>query len=187
MNPWCPREGSELVGPTQEIEVFTDAIDNFTRSDGTGTGMATAWALNTLRPQFRNVFPGTRADLPFRFRKRRRKIIVLMSDGGSSGLVFPRHNDFDTNLPFKVPANPSSEERSTSEQQAAQLKTCDFAKSLGVEIYTVGFQITNDGHRQDLIDCATDLAHYYDAVELEDLDIAFEAIAGNVSGVRISQ
>jgi len=186
-NPWCPREGNELVGPTQEIERLTNTIDNFSRSDGTGTGMATAWALSTLRPEFRNVFPDTRAVLPYRFNPRRRKIIVLMSDGGSSSLVFPRDGDFDTDLPFRVPASGQAIQLGVGIQQAAQLKVCDYAKSLGVEIYTVGFQITRNDHRQDLIDCATDIEHYYDAVELDDLAVAFEAIAGNVSAVRISQ
>jgi len=94
-NPWCPRVGNEVVGLTQDKEILLDTINNFSRSDGTVTGIAAAWGLTTLEPSWRGVYPNSEEEVPFDFEANRRKIMILMSDGGSSHLLYPNSNDFD--------------------------------------------------------------------------------------------
>ena len=184
-NPYCPREGNEIVGLTQDKQLLLDKIDNFSRSDGTGTGLAAAWGVATISRGFRGVFPNVPNNMPWRFRDYRRKIVVLMSDGGISPLNFPRAVDFDTNLPFQSSALDSTI-RTRDEQATAQNKVCDRAKSLGIEIYTIGLQISNTESVTRLKNCATSDSHFYEA-GIGDLGEAFETIAGQVSAVRISE
>jgi len=185
-NPWCPRQGNEVVGLTQDKQKLLNTISNFSRSDGTVTGIAAAWGLTTLNPDWRGVYPNTEAKIPFNYGGNRRKIMILMSDGGSSDLVYPLASDFDLALPFEAINNTSRRARSRGEQNTAQQRTCDHVQSVGVEMYTVGFQITDNTHINNLRNCASNDSQFFLA-GAGDLGAAFEQIGGQVMGVRISQ
>ncbi|MEP6343082.1 MAG: hypothetical protein ABJ275_07180 [Maricaulaceae bacterium] len=184
-NPWCPRAGNEVVGLTQDKQILFDTIDSFARSDGTVSGIGAAWGLTTLEPTWRNIYPNTESNLPFDFASNRRKIIILMSDGGSSHLIYPRDDDFEEALPFHVSTASTRRFRSSGEQNAAQQRTCDHIKSRGVDIYTVGFQIRNNTHRNNLASCASVGGGAFDA-DAGDLDESFNAIATQIANTRLT-
>ena len=187
MNPWCPRPGNEVVGLTQDKEVLFNTIDSFARSDGTVSGIGAAWGLTTLEPEWRGLYTNSEdEDVPFNFEPNRRKIILLMSDGGSSHLLYPRSNDFEDELPFHVPTNGNRRAQNSSAQNNAQQATCNYIVSRGVEIYTVGFQITNGNHIANLRNCASSDSFAFDA-SAGNLNESFEMIAGQISTIRLSQ
>ena len=184
-NPFCPRDGSELRGLTQNVTSLLDQIKDFGRSDGTATGVGMAWGVATLDPLWRNVFPNVNKFRPAKYSKNTRKIILLMSDGGTSPLIYPRAEDFDTTLPFIAPAA-DSEILSSVDMAIAHQKVCALAKSKGMEIYSVGFQISNQTHTDSLQNCATSTTHFF-ASNPGDLGAVFQNIAGAITGSRISQ
>ncbi|MBA1344740.1 TadE/TadG family protein [Rhizobium sp. WYCCWR 11152] len=86
-----------------------------------------------------------------------KKYIVFMTDGDNN--------------------NDSSGGRS---YDTATKKTCDDAKSKGIEIYTIAFMAPAGG--QALLHyCASDDAHYFQAEKMEDLLAAFKAIGAKAS------
>ncbi|MGR9374345.1 pilus assembly protein TadG-related protein [Rhizobium leguminosarum] len=86
-----------------------------------------------------------------------KKYIVFMTDGDNN--------------------NDSSGGRS---YDTATKKTCDAAKSKGIEIYTIAFMAPAGG--QALLHyCASDDAHFFQAEKMEDLLAAFQAIGAKAS------
>ncbi|WP_172977434.1 Tad domain-containing protein [Roseovarius sp. THAF9] len=73
-------------------------------------------------------------------------------------------------------------------------KICTAAKDQGVVIYTIGYEVTEDGTAESsLKKCATgydsveDSTAYYYAVDGLDISDAFGSIAGNVQSLRLTQ
>jgi hypothetical protein len=58
-------------------------------------------------------------------------------------------------------------------------------KAKNIEIYTIGFQVSNNA-RAFLKTCATSEAHYYDATSGEALRMAFRDIALKISSLVLS-
>lgn len=166
---------------------MVDTINNFSRSDGTVTGIAAAWALTTLDPQWRELYPNSELILPFDFEANRRKVMILMSDGGSAHLVFPRDTDLENSTELPLFAHRTDARvLNSGEQNTAQQRTCDHIKSKDVEIFTVGFQIRNENHAANLRSCASASVNAFDAVE-GNLNDSFDAIAGQVGITRLSR
>lgn len=62
---------------------------------------------------------------------------------------------------------------------------CDMAKTRGVIIYGIAFEAPSHGE-EVIEDCASTIAHYYDAQGLE-ISTAFNSIAANISQLRLMQ
>ncbi|MGZ3304649.1 MAG: pilus assembly protein TadG-related protein [Asticcacaulis sp.] len=129
------------------------------------------WGVNILSPQAPFVEGGAYDPK----NKQPRKTLVLMTDGAntlystSSGSV----------------AVASSSQLTTT--YADEIKACNYAKSKNIEIYTIGFGVTDANGLKNLQNCATDSAHYFDAKSSADLIAAFHTIGGKLSKVRIVQ
>lgn len=72
---------------------------------------------------------------------------------------------------------------------ARQLQLCTAIRDLGIEIYTIGFRITEGGTADELLeDCATqDGEHYFHADNQSELLQAFTAIGSGIGKLRITQ
>ncbi len=70
-----------------------------------------------------------------------------------------------------------------------QLELCDAIKDEGVEIYAIGFDITDNGPAEQLLEaCVTqDGTHYYSADSQAELLQAFEAIGTGIGALRITR
>ena len=67
-----------------------------------------------------------------------------------------------------------------------QQAICDYAKSKKIEVFTIGFGVTDQTSLDALKACATDGSHYFDAASSSGLLSAFAAIAGALQNVRIA-
>lgn len=181
-NPWCPKAGNKMVGLSTDKTMLIDKISSLTLSDGTGTDIGVAWALATLDPRWRNQIDGVNQSSPRDFNARTRKIMVVMADGGITGQRTPSDSELNGNLPFKV----KNQTNTTAEAQNGYQDICNLTKSRGVEVYTVGFQITQQHKLNQLQICGTSQAHNYE-VNLGELSSAFENIAASISGLRLSE
>lgn len=180
--PWCPVAGNELVPLSTNKENLFATIDNFHRSDGTGTDIGVAWGYATLDPTWRGRFNNSVSGTPRAFNKRTRKIMVVMSDGGITGQYYPSAADLTGTLPFKA----NDVIATADETHQGYVDICNQAKSRNIEIYTVGFSIDDPTHEARLKECATSLEQHF-SVEEGGLEAAFDNIALAVDPIRLSQ
>jgi Flp pilus assembly protein TadG len=64
---------------------------------------------------------------------------------------------------------------------------CDYAKSLGIRVYTITFQVSSSSTRDLMRNCASHSSLYFDSPSDEALEDAFEMIAGDLTGLRLSR
>lgn len=64
---------------------------------------------------------------------------------------------------------------------------CDYAKSLGIRVYTITFQVSSSSTRELMEGCATHPSLYFDSPSDEALEAAFETIASDLTNLRISR
>ena len=64
---------------------------------------------------------------------------------------------------------------------------CEYAKALGVRVYTITFQVSSTSTRNMMRDCASNPYLYFDSPSEEALRNAFEMIAGDLTNLRLSR
>ena len=153
-------------------------IDKLTLAGATAGHIGTAWAWYTISPNWGDIFTGASKPASYSDEKTR-KIAVLMTDGDYNteywnGVEAKTSNGADANY---------NANNGASEAQAPKL--CTAMKAKGIEVFTVGFQVSTAA-KALLMNCATDASHYYDATSGDALKQAFRDIALKISTLRIS-
>ena len=175
-------EKNEIQPLSTNRQALKDRIDDLVAYGSTAGALGTAWAWYTLSPNWSAVWtgearPGTYADLTSiqsNGRPRLRKVAVLMSDGV-----------FNTMRGWK------DQDQQTVSNYAKAL--CTNMKAQGIEIFTVGLaldQLTMSERaiaEDALGSCGTDLSHFYSTLNVEELQTAFQDIAFQLSGVRLTR
>jgi Flp pilus assembly protein TadG len=64
---------------------------------------------------------------------------------------------------------------------------CQRVKAKGIRVYTITFDVSTTTVQDLMRDCATDPSLYFDSPSAAELDAAFEAIASDLSNLRISK
>ena len=130
------------------------------------------WGVNMLSP----TEPLNEADDYQETHRDPRKIMVLMTDGANT----MKFNSDGRHTGTTV----ATETEKTDDDTAA---ICTYAKSKGIEVYTVALAVDSDTARDLLAGCATSNAHYFDASDSQSLARAFADIAASIYRVRIVQ
>ncbi|MHA7900688.1 MAG: pilus assembly protein TadG-related protein [Henriciella sp.] len=160
---------------TQTIELTNDhdavdkVINALKANDSTYIPTGLIWGLRSLSP----AAPFTGGEDYTKFASDGgRKAIMLMSDGANT-----------------VSPNNSGWHNKSNVNQANGYTTdiCDEAKSLGIEVYTVAFDLDDDDTKDMLKDCATDDSYFYDASNAEDLQAAFDSIGRDLAELAIAR
>lgn len=154
-------------------------IDKLALAGSTAGQLGTAWAWYLLSPNWNSLFPTASAAASYTASKNK-KIAVLMTDGDYN-TEYWNGVEAKTSYNGRANYNPSN---GASETQAPAL--CTAMKAKGIEVYTVGFQVSSAA-KTLLKGCATDESHYYDATSGEALRQAFRDIALKISTLRLSQ
>ncbi len=157
-----PSASEAIIALSKDKTALKARVDALTAGGATAGHLGTAWAWYALSPKWNSIWPSdSQAEgydkIPT---GKLRKIAVLMTDG-----------DYNT----QYSAN-------GSQTQAEQL--CTNIKATGIEVYTVGFQVSTAAKTM-LQACATDASHYYDATTGDALRMAFRDIALKISSIRI--
>ncbi|MBR9824468.1 MAG: VWA domain-containing protein [Alphaproteobacteria bacterium] len=101
----------------------------------------------------------------------------LRSDYGAYG--FSRHNRLGTR---------SSSSSTLGDRLDGRLAAaCDEAKSLGIRVYTITFQVWDSGTRDLMEACASNPTLYFNSPSAAALEDAFEMIAGDLTNLRLSR
>ena len=163
---------STIVPLTKSKSDLNTAIDNLPASGGTAGHLGTAWAWYLISPKWDDVWPDDATPLPYSMMSQLneqgkpllQKVAVIMTDG-------------EYNTKFSG---------DSSATQAREI--CKKMKQAGVEVYTVGFEITSGGEADTtMAQCATSPTHYYNASNGEELRTAFRDIALKVSTLRLME
>ena len=169
-------------------------IDKLATGGSTAGHLGTAWTWYLLSPNWNYLFPSSSAAGPYsdlsklnsRGMPARRKIAVLMTDG-----------DYNINYCKGVEAKDSDQSpdiNCNSENKKSLDQAKELCKALKdplkdkknlIEVFAVGFQVSNAA-RSMLENCATDKAHYYDALDGDGLQAAFRDIALKIVTLRLT-
>lgn len=129
------------------------------------------WGVNMLSP----TAPLTEAADYQSENRNPRKIMVLMTDGTNT----MRFNASDG----KHANTTNTAQLTATNQDTASI--CTYAKSKGIEIYTVALAVKSTAARDLLQSCASDPSHYFNADDSSSLARAFADIAASIYRVRI--
>ncbi len=109
-----------------------------------------------------------------------RKILVLMTDGENTLRFDPsngKHVAFSTNG-----SSGAAQYRASNDDTVA---ICEYARSKGIEVFTVALAVESSTARGMLEDCASSAEHYFDARDTAALRRSFSAIAASINRVRL--
>jgi Flp pilus assembly protein TadG len=192
---WCPSDDTAIAYMSNDVAALQSEIDNIRLHDGTGTYNAMKWALALLdptsQPTIASLASSGIVDPAFASRPAAWndsdtfKVIVLMTDGQITEQNRPDNpgNPALDTEEVLVYGHPYSQTVPRSTGLAQFYALCDMAKNNGVTIYTIAFEAPAAA-RQEMMNCATSLGHFYDVEGLE-IDSAFEQIGDNISKLKL--
>jgi len=205
---WCPIDAGEVVYHSDNATVLKNRVENLRTHEATGTQIGMKWGLALLDPTSRDMnatlvaagdMSSTYEDRPVAYSTARTmKTLVIMSDGNTT--VQKRLNasayntaseraDWATNLPSDISGGWGNFYTSTTSATARQqfLDLCTAAKTNGVIIFTIGFDIADGSDAQtDMAACASSASHFYDVDGLELIE-AFDSIAATIQKLKLVQ
>ncbi len=210
-NEWPPVDeaqeaGNDGTGPnlncasaitplTAEYSTLTAAVSemNFWRRGGTAANLGLAWGWRAISPQWRGLWnvsnPDPDLQLPLDYdHPLIDKVAVVLTDGqnqfagsspgGSDYTAYGRLNDFGF----------TSKNDARAELDTRLTATCEAMKANGIILYTITFGSTPNTSTQTLFrNCATVPANYFHAPTNAQLATAFQAIAEQLSNLRIAE
>jgi Flp pilus assembly protein TadG len=160
---------------TNDSSVISSAISNLIINIGTSYKPETyipgglTWGVNVLS----QPVPFQEGAAYDAANKTPRKTLILMTDGTNT-----RYAKTDGTL-----ASPNATQLTAT--YTAQSNICKYAKGKNIEVYTIGFGVTDTTALSNLKSCATDASHYFDAKSSAALIAAFQVIGGKLSRVRL--
>ena len=120
------------------------------------------------------------------------KAMVVLTDGENylNGTGNSNYSDYsgygymrDGRLGI-VSSNDSTIRNALNARTAA---ACEYAKGLGIRVYTITFQVNSSSTRNMMQACATHPGLYFDSPSSDALRDAFEMIAGDLANLRLSR
>jgi Flp pilus assembly protein TadG len=163
---------------TSTVSTVKAAITALTATGDTYIPSGLAWGFNMLS----SAQPLTDAaayDATGQNRKPR-KAMVLMTDGANSMLMNAGTGRHDV-APTPNPDSPATQANTYTSELCANIK----AKN--IELFTVAFNVTDEGIKSILKSCATDESHYFDATDTAGLLVAFQNIADALTSLYIAR
>lgn len=183
-NP-CPP--NTIVPMTSNKTVLNNAIDALDDGGSTAGQIGLAWGWYMISPNFAYLFSGEGQPLAYGT-PQSMKVVIFMTDGElntgyAEGVVAQDSGSGSGSNSDKIDKNATN---GSSFSQALAL--CSAIKASGIQVYTVGFNVGALPAAEDLVQqCATDPSFVYLPEGGTELSDAFQAIAVNVSQLRLSK
>jgi len=166
-NKVCPKASVlPLTQPKQDVE---GAIKDMQAKGCTRYDVGSAWGWRAVSPDWQGLWIGAPSELPLDYDEpQMEKAVIIMTDG--------------ENTPACLDDDQTQEE---SEQVFAN--TCAKMKNNGIVVYTISFQLDDDGTNALFRSCASGDERYFKSPSGEELQEAFTTIANDLSTLRLSQ
>jgi len=178
---FCPS--AELKPLSADMSALHTAIDAFTANGHTAGQIGVQFSWYMLSPKWAGVLPA--ASRPAAHDpKKVAKYAILMTDGEfNTAFAGVDHADRRGNL-INVRNQPAK-----SRQYAERL--CDEMKDQGIEIFTVGFKLTESNAKKVMGNCASpdrgSVKHYFEVSTGTELDEAYQTIARNIERLALTR
>lgn len=167
---------SDIVPLTLDQSKLTAAVNGLVASGGTAGHIGSAWAWYLLSPNWGSVLPS--ASKPASYGDTSvKKIAILMTDG-------EYNTEYDSHGLMTSTSGAGAAVNGPSDTQARTV--CSKMKQAGVEVYTVGFDMTLQSAIDTLRDCATDPGKAYVAQDGAQLKAVFRDIAIRLSPLHLT-
>lgn len=196
---WCPEDDTAIQYARNDEAELHDFIRNIRMHDGTGTHYGMKYAVALLDPSSQAIFDALadEALVPEAFRDRpaswdedgSAKYVVLMTDGKITEQVRPADPSDPENAVEELQSRPKDDRIDISSRDTnvrSFLTSCALARSLGVTVYTIAYEVNDSSTRREMQSCASSPSHYFD-VSGKDISDAFSAIAGQINQLRLIQ
>jgi Flp pilus assembly protein TadG len=165
------KTGSEVFPLSRKKSELKAMVRSLTAGGMTAGHLGTAWAWYLLSPEWNDAFETDEKPAPYSDLTEKnpsggpklRKIAVLMTDG-----IY-------------------NKEYTGTDATTQARNICAEMKKTGIEVFTVGFDITDPSVVTTLTNCATSVGNYYEAGDGEGLKRAFRDIALKSAPLRLSQ
>ncbi|MDQ8029482.1 MAG: ubiquitin-activating E1 FCCH domain-containing protein [Brevundimonas sp.] len=181
-NP-CPN--SQILPLSSNKTTLKTLINGMAIGGSTAGQIGAAWGWYTVSPNFGSLWGQTPAEYNS---ARTLKAVILMTDGEfntpyASGVIASNAGS------GSGAASDHINQRATNGDPFDQTETlCRAMKAQGIIVYTVGFQVAEEGNAADLMrDCATGPDYAYLPSSSAELRDAFSAIGRNITQLRISK
>eukprot|EP00439_Symbiodinium_sp_Y106_P088496 s1_g1032.t1 len=177
--------GMEPITPlTNDKQVLLDNIDAMNATGGTLIPVGLAWGWRVISP-----------DAPFTEGKdyndvEVNKAIILLTDGDNWLGTRNNHNKSYYSAFGYVSEGRLGTTSKSAAQAALDPKTADVCENIkadGIRLYTITFKVSSDDTRELMEECATTPALYFDSPSNEQLQTVFQAIARDLSNLRLSR
>lgn len=169
---------------TNQRSTVEDGIDDLVASGYTHIPIGLAWGWRLLSPQAPFTEGVSYEDEEYT------KAIILLTDGQNVLGTMNNHNGKRYTAYGFLPEERLGTSSGWQAQQELDYKTarlCENVKEEGIRVYTITFQL-NDTTTQDLMRaCATNESLYFNSPSNEQLRLAFQTIAQDLSNLRISR
>lgn len=167
----CPDATVVPLLGKSHISELKGIVDGYAARGATAGHIGTAWGWYLLSPEWANILPSE--SKPEDYGKEGvNKSMIVMTDGL-----------FNTSF-SKGKSSPSPEQVEDSYLQFQAL--CQGAKSKGITIYTVGFDLADPRAQSELEACASEPTNFFDAKTGAQLKAAFKAIADRLNQLRVA-
>ena len=182
-NKACPRP---LVPLTNNRQLLLDEVDAMEPWFNSGTNIAEglAWGWRVLSPEI-PFTEGTSFSDPDT-----QKALILLTDGANEIVNQNTHNGSDyTSFGYIATGRLGTTNRSTARQIVDDKVAvmCERVKAEGVRVYTITFQLNSPALAEIFRTCATEPQLYFDSPSNDELRRAFQAIAFDLSNLRLAR
>lgn len=181
----CPD--STLMPLSSSIASLKSKISGLQIGGSTAGQIGAAWGWYTLAPNFNSLWPSASQAAAYN-NDVTLKAVVLMTDGEFNtpycgGVVARNALSGSGGYDVKINCN------ATNGSAFAQAKAlCDAMQAKGIIVYTVGFQVADEGDAADIMrECASEDDYAYLPSNGDDLTEAFRAIGRDITRLRISK
>jgi Flp pilus assembly protein TadG len=177
--------GMEPITPlTNDKQLLLDNIDAMNATGGTLIPVGLAWGWRVISP-----------DEPFTEGKdyndvEVNKAIILLTDGNNWLGTRNNHNrSYYSAFGYVAEGRLGTTSKSAA-QAALDPKTADVCENIkdeGIRLYTITFKVSSSATQELMEECATSPALYFDSPSNDQLQTVFQAIARDLSNLRLSR
>lgn len=173
----CPD--AEIVPLTASQSRLEAAIDGFEASGGTAGHIGIQWTWYMLSERWAGVV-GASAAPARRDAGKVGKYAILMTDG-----------EFNLSYFDIATAGEAYNDKGKEATRDSATKLCEEMRKAGIEIFTIGFKLTDDKAKETMSSCASPdtgwVRHYFEASTGEELEAAFETITRNIETLALTR
>ncbi len=173
----CPK--AEMVPLTTDQTTLNATIDKFVADGGTAGHIGVQWTWYMLSEHWASVV-GSSAAPAKRDPKKVGKYAILMTDG-----------EFNLSYFDVTKAADAYNDKGKKETRESAKKLCEEMRKAGIEIFTIGFKLTDEKARETMRSCASpdtgSIQHYFDTSTGSELDAAFQKIVENLERLALTR